>query len=532
MRNLLLLMLLPILMIGCSKDDEPDVVVVTFVQLDRTELELQINGTYKFCVSYSPVNAEKPNYEWSSSNSEIVSVNSEGEVTALTVGEATITLTAKQQNRTLTSSCAISVLPINTTSITLNKTSLELTIGEEETLTYIIEPENATNKDVEWKSTNPEIASVDNGKVIALTVGETTIEVTSKDGKTKTTCTIKVKLLLINVEIPGTLSKFLTDKQKKNTKELAITGTLNSSDYLLFFDMPLLTTLDLSDLSDRTIPASAFSENQNIKRVLLPKNLTSIPKKLFYNTNISTCDIPETVSSIGDYAFYFCRNLTGGLIIPENVVSIGEFSFFNCIGFSGDLIIPDNVLSIGQYAFYHCNGFHGKLVIGGGVKVIGNDVFRDCDGFAGSLTLGNRIEVIGTSAFNGCRFSGSLIIPNSVITIGSAAFHSCSKFSGNLIIGDNVTSISHSAFEGCLGFTGDLVIGKKVTSIDQETFMGCDNFGKVYSKNPTPPMIKENSIPNYRYVGVPSGAKNNYRDAFRWSDILVIEEVDFGTLGY
>jgi len=611
MRNLLLLMLLPILVIGCSDDDEPDVVVVTSVQLDRTELELQINGTYKFSVSYSPVNAEKPNYEWSSSNSEIVSVNSEGEVTALSVGEATITLTAKQQNRTLTSSCAISVLPINTTSITLNKTSLELTIGEEETLTYIIEPENATNKDVEWKSTNPEIASVDNGKVKAILVGMTTIEVstkddkskatcsitvnpvyvtsialnktslelypdqeealtytiapenatnkdvewkssnsgiatvdngvikaisvgetiieaTSRDGKAKAMCSIKVKILTINVDIPGTLSTLLTGDQKANVKSLSITGTLSSEDYLVFYEMPLLKYLDLSLISNETMPYGAFTQNYNLREIKLPNNLIAIPEKLCYHSNITTVDIPESVITIGKQAFENAC-LIGPLEIPNNVKTIEHAAFYSQGSLTGDLIIPNSVTTIGSQAFAYCNGFTGKLVLSENLKCIEHQTFYQCYNFSGVLNIPENIETIEETAFAYCNGFTKLILNEGLITIKGGAFGSCNGLTGDLIIPNTVITVGDHVFSSCLGFNGNLVLGSGISSLGY-AFQYCQ-FNKIYCKSQVPfPLQNELILPNFRYLGVPIGSKDNYKNESFWSNFLMIEEVDFGAL--
>ena len=78
------------------------------------------------------------------------------------------------------------------TNITLDKTELSLSIGDSETLTATIEPNNATNKNVTWSSNNEAVATVDNGKVTAVKEGTTTITVTTEDGGKKATCTVTV----------------------------------------------------------------------------------------------------------------------------------------------------------------------------------------------------------------------------------------------------------------------------------------------------------------------------------------------------
>lgn len=81
---------------------------------------------------------------------------------------------------------------INVTSVTLDNSKLNLIEGGTSTLTATVSPDNATNKSVTWKSSNPKVATVSNGTVKAITLGETTITVTTEDGKKTASCTIKV----------------------------------------------------------------------------------------------------------------------------------------------------------------------------------------------------------------------------------------------------------------------------------------------------------------------------------------------------
>ena len=81
---------------------------------------------------------------------------------------------------------------IAVTSVSLDKTSVELTEGDETTLTATVNPDNATNKNVIWKSSNSSVATVSGGKVTALKAGTATITVSTEDGGKTATCDIKV----------------------------------------------------------------------------------------------------------------------------------------------------------------------------------------------------------------------------------------------------------------------------------------------------------------------------------------------------
>lgn len=105
------------------------------------------------------------------------------------------------------------------------------------------------------------------------------------------------------------------------------------------------------------------------------------------------------ITSIGDYAFFDCSNLTGDLKIPSNVHSIGENAFGYCSGFNGSLTIENGVVEIKKYAFYHCKGFTGSLKIPNSVTYIGVYAFYDCAGFTGDLIIGDGVTTIENGAF-------------------------------------------------------------------------------------------------------------------------------------
>ena len=101
-----------------------------------------------------------------------------GEILALGVGEATITVTTSNGKE---SSVNVSVKPIKVTEITLNETEVKLKVDESFTLTATVLPENATDKSIEWSSENSEIATVENGQIKAIAAGTTKIICLSKD---------------------------------------------------------------------------------------------------------------------------------------------------------------------------------------------------------------------------------------------------------------------------------------------------------------------------------------------------------------
>ena len=164
----------------------------------------------------------------------------------------------------------------------------------------------------------------------------------------------------------------------------------------------------------------------------------------FRNQKIESYIIPNSVTSIGDDAFFGCRSLSN-IVIPDSVISVGDWTFCGCRSLSS-MVIPDGVSSIGVCTFSYCRSL-SSIVIPDSVSSIGICAFMDCC-FLSNIVLPNNVTSIGNGAFLGCRSLSNIIIPNSVSSIGINAFMNCSSLS-NIAIPDSVSSIGHCAFRGC-----------------------------------------------------------------------------------
>ena len=148
-----------------------------------------LNGTVKLSANVMPSNATNKAVTWSSRNTSVATVSSDGTVKA--VGYGTTVITAKTVNG-LTSNCTVTVNPIAVTGVSLNKTSLSFTgTGSSQTLTATVSPSNATNKTLTWSSSNTSVATVSNGVVKAVGFGTATITAKSNNGKTAS-CSVTV----------------------------------------------------------------------------------------------------------------------------------------------------------------------------------------------------------------------------------------------------------------------------------------------------------------------------------------------------
>ncbi|MBO5709186.1 MAG: Ig-like domain-containing protein [Bacteroidales bacterium] len=175
---------------GCT--EEPAPVAVSAITLDTNSLELQEGDSQNLTATISPSDADNKKVLWISSNSSVATV-AEGVVTAVKAGQATITAKSDDGGKTATCEVTVVAKAILVESVSLDKTSVELKEGEEVSLTATVKPDNATNKNVTWSSSNETVASVTDGKVTALKSGETTITVTTEDSAKTAECKITVK---------------------------------------------------------------------------------------------------------------------------------------------------------------------------------------------------------------------------------------------------------------------------------------------------------------------------------------------------
>ena len=143
-------------------------------------------------VSFEPSDATVTTLTWTTSASDIATVNASGVVTGLKAGTANITATAAS-GVSATCSVTVTATTVPVSGVSLNKTSATVNVGATLQLTATVAPSNATNKAVTWTSSNNNIATVDaNGKVTGKAVGSATIQVTTTDGKKTASCTVTV----------------------------------------------------------------------------------------------------------------------------------------------------------------------------------------------------------------------------------------------------------------------------------------------------------------------------------------------------
>lgn len=183
--------------VGCTEKETQ--VEVSSVSLNTATIEMVEGETFSLVATVLPKDAEYDGVIWASSNASVARVNS-GTVTALKEGTATITASAGGKSSTCT--VKVSTKVVSVTSITLDKTSLSMKVGETETITATVNPDNATDKSVVWGSSDVSVATVSDGKVTAKKSGIAII--TAKSGSCIAECTVNISVDVESVTLDKT----------------------------------------------------------------------------------------------------------------------------------------------------------------------------------------------------------------------------------------------------------------------------------------------------------------------------------------
>ena len=353
---------------------------------------------------------------------------------------------------------------------------------------------------------------------------------------------LSLPMLAVEVEIDG-----INYDLNAETKQATVIRRFWPNEYSGEIVIPLSVEHEGTTYRVTSIGKSAFSRCSGLISVAIPNSVTSIGESAFSGcSGLTSVTIPNSVTSMEDEAFYGCSGLTSvhisdmaawcninfayfssnplyyahhlyvngeevkDLVIPNSVTSIGESAFYGCSGLTS-VTIPNSVTSIGGYAFSGCSGLT-SVTIPNSVESIGSCAFFNCSvltsvhisdvatwcninfsdpesnplGYADylyingeevkDLVIPNSVTSIGNYAFSGCSVLTSITIGNSVTSIGDYAFW-CSGLT-SVAIPNGVTSIGESAFSNCSGLTS-VTIGNGVTGIGGGCFLWllCFDFG-------------------------------------------------------
>ena len=259
---------------------------------------------------------------------------------------------------------------------------------------------------------------------------------------------------------------------------------------------------------DVKIPASISVNGVNYP-------VASIGEIAFANRNITSIDIPNSVTSIGESAFASCSSLTS-IDIPNSVTSIGGAAFAGCSNITS-IDIPNSVTSINDCTFYKCSRLK-SVTIPKSVTRIGDSAFSDCSSLT-SFTIPNLVSSIGIEAFRGCSSLLSITIPNSVTEIGHGAFWGCSSLT-SVTIPNSISIIEYYVFIECRSLSS-VTIPNSVYKIDYSAFGYCTELKDVFCYSEYIPLTTTDAFTGsyieYATLHVPASAIDAYKTTEPWS---------------
>ena len=271
----------------------------------------------------------------------------------------------------------------------------------------------------------------------------------------------------------------------------------------------------------------------------IPNSVTIIRSNAFWDCDaLTSIAIPYSVTNIQDQAFRGCNSLNSINVDSENpnYTSVDGVLFnkeateliqYPAGKNNTSYSIPNSVTSIGKYAFYDCNNLT-SVEIPNSVTLIGWGAFCGCDGLT-SVTIPNSVTSIGDYAFSYCNSLTTVTLPDSITSISMALFEYSNRLT-SVIIPDGVTSIGYQAFLACSGLTS-ITIPNSVISIENYAFYGCRNLTAITNYAITPQTINTEVFSNFNKstctLYVPAESVEAYKAAEVWKEfgnILAIED--------
>ena len=377
--------------------------------------------------------------------------------------------------------------------IILSETELSLEKDQTYQLSATVNPPEASPELI-WQSSNEDIITVDSdGVITAVATGEAAVTVLVADNPSiNAVCSITVSDVV--VDEGRTLADLLEEKGLNNATSLSIAGTLTDNDFTTLRGMTSLQHLDISDVSNTTIPQSAFYQ-ASFSTIELPAGLKTIGQWAFEGSSITELDIPDGVTEIQNSAFMNCYKLEK-LTIPGSVETVGRWILQSADGNTGvfpddietpEVIIEEGVKELSPSAFW--GSAITSIKIPESITVIPDYCFAVSK--LNTIEFHDGITRIGAEAFGNCTLSfenNTLAIPRDVEIIGPRAFAIDNSLNMDVELNEKLVYLYQEAF--FTGFKIDaLELPASLKYLSREAFSTRDGITYVVFNGTEPPKV-------------------------------------------
>ena len=277
-------------------------------------------------------------------------------------------------------------------------------------------------------------------------------------------------------------------------------GTMGENITWELDDAGLLTISGTGAMSNFGAYGAPYNKIRNeILSVSVSDGITSIGSGAFCACRFTEIVLPDSIETIGEYAFYSCSSLVS-VQFPANLKTIGSEAFTRCSKLT-EVNLPDSLTAIGAYAFGDCP--MKSFVIPPHVTSLGGSLFDSC-GALEEITIPESVTSFGPSVFSrtpwleakraedplvivnnvvvdGRKCTGQVVIPDTVTALTGMCFYGCGGMTG-IELSSNITDIPDNTFEEC-GLT-EITLPASVAHIGTEAFWGCGNLEMVTILNP------------------------------------------------
>ena len=236
-------------------------------------------------------------------------------------------------------------------------------------------------------------------------------------------------------------------------EQIKLPQSLTSIGSGVFGDCTSLISIELPD--NAIISSSTFRGCKNLSKIVLSdtNNNYTVKNGILYNENMTRIlcypagikdtefFVPDTVKTIGDFAFYGTKALES-INIPDSVTNIGTDAFGECSGLK-EVVIPDSVTSMGEAVFYKCTSLE-KVKLSVNITSPNPAVFQYCSNLK-EVVLSENMRFLGDFMFSYCTQLTNIVLPDTLTSVLRSAFQNCDNLK-NITVPKNVTTIQDYAF--------------------------------------------------------------------------------------